>query len=187
MDLLKWFEKGLTEDQYISNMEVNRDALLHILNEFTVDDNDQSFFEQLKGQKLKVIVLTEDWCGDAMLNVPILLKLAKEIDTSVRFLYRDQNLELMDQYLTNGTSRAIPIFIFIDEEGAEKAVWGPRAQGIQQMVNEKRSALPPKDHEDFEAKQKEMFKELTAAYQSEPGLWREVYQSIKTTLTERLW
>ena len=40
----------------------------------------------------------------------------------------------MDQYLTNGTARSIPIFIFIDEKGEEKAVWGPRAKEVQEIV-----------------------------------------------------
>ena len=50
-------------------------------------------------------------------------------------LLRDQNLELMDQYLTNGTSRAIPIFVFIDQNGNERAVWGPRAETVQHFVD----------------------------------------------------
>ncbi|MHC8520324.1 thioredoxin family protein [Rossellomorea sp. H39__3] len=70
-----------------------------------------------------MIAITEDWCGDAMVNIPILLKLAEAAGIEVKMILRDENLELMDQYLTNGTSRSIPIFIFIDGEGKERMVW----------------------------------------------------------------
>jgi hypothetical protein len=34
----------------------------------------------------------------------------------------------------NGTARAIPIFIFIDKDGNEQAVFGPRAPKVQELV-----------------------------------------------------
>src|SRR5690606_17388899 len=133
--------KGVSAKEYINSMEKNKEGLLTIQEKFQVPD-DIEFFEQIKEKKLRAIVLTEDWCGDAMLNVPILLKLAEKSNIEVRMLLRDSNLELMDQYLTNGKSRSIPIFIFIDEEGNEFAKWGPRAPIVQKFVDEKRSTLP---------------------------------------------
>ncbi|WP_370543226.1 thioredoxin family protein [Geomicrobium sp. JCM 19055] len=50
----------------------------------------------------------------------------------------------MDQYLTNGTARSIPIFIFIDDEGHEVAKWGPRAPEVQERVSALMSKLPEK-------------------------------------------
>jgi hypothetical protein len=186
MNLEKWFEKGISAKQYVEQMEVNQENLLSIYNQFTLPEGEEAFIDGLKEKKLRVIVLTEDWCSDAMLNVPILLKLAEAADMEVRFLYRDQNLELMDQYLTNGVSRSIPIFIFLNQNGEEKAVWGPRAKEIQQIVIEKRSALPPKDHPDFEKKQKEMMDQLKSSYLETEKYWYEVFDSLKTRLAERL-
>ncbi|MBM7650205.1 hypothetical protein JOC78_003189 [Bacillus ectoiniformans] len=186
MNLLEWFNKGIQKDQYIRGMTKHQTDLINIHSSFQLLKEETSFLERVKEEKLKVIVLTEDWCGDAMLNVPILLKMAEKADIDVRFLYRDENIELMDQYLTNGTSRSIPIFIFINEEGEEKAVWGPRAQAVQELVNSKRSSLPPLDHEDFQVKQNEMIEQLTEAFVNEKGLWQEVYRSMKTTIAERL-
>ncbi len=42
-------------------------------------------------------------------------QLLEKADMPVKFLLRDENLVLMDQYLTNGKSRTIPIMIFINE------------------------------------------------------------------------
>lgn len=187
MSLNEWFEKGLTPDEYMSRMTHHQESFQHVLSQFRLPAEEASLVNKLREANWRVIILTEDWCGDAMMNVPILLLFAKAADVDVRLLYRDENLELMDQYLTNGTSRAIPIFIFMDEEGHEQAVWGPRAPTVQEMVSRYRSSLPPRDHEQFEEKSKQMIQELTDAYRTDESLWQEVYHSIKTTVAERLY
>src|SRR5690625_5900658 len=83
-----------------------------IYNNFQIP-NEDDFFSTLKSKDLRVIVLAEVWCGHCMLNIPILLHLAEKTEMPVRILPRDENLDLMDQYLTND-KRIIPIFIFIE-------------------------------------------------------------------------
>ncbi|RBP88467.1 thiol-disulfide isomerase/thioredoxin [Cytobacillus firmus] len=178
MELLDWFQKGLSLQEYLGGMKVNKDEMMGIYDRFSLSDKEKARLEEFKDTGLKVIVLTEDWCGDAMLNNPILLKIAEESGMEVRFILRDENLELMDQYLTNGTSRAIPIYIFIDKEGKEKAVWGPRAKQVQEMVDEGRSKLPAQYAEDFKDKQMSMYRRLTASYQEDSKIWHFVADSI---------
>ncbi|TFJ92799.1 thioredoxin family protein [Lentibacillus salicampi] len=181
MDLNQWFEKGMDPDTYIESMQENKNNLLHIYNHFTPPEND-AFTQKLAERNLRVIVLTEDWCGDAMLNIPVLLHMAEQADTPVKLLLRDQNLELMDQYLTNGTSRSIPIFIFIDEDGNEVAKWGPRAEKIQQFVDESQQKLPSKEDEDYKEKAREMYLFMSKTFRDNPDFWQDVYASIQSTL-----
>ena len=182
MDLNVWFKKGLTAAEYINSMTQNKEEMLSIYEQFSLTAEDKSKLEELGTQNLRAIVLTEDWCGDALLNNPILMRVGEAAGMELRFVLRDKNLELMDQYLTNGTSRAIPIFIFLNEEGSEVAVWGPRAPEIQALVMERRAALPEKDAEDFQEKQMEMYMQLRAAYQTDAAIWQTVANSIIAAL-----
>ncbi|WP_417898048.1 thioredoxin family protein [Bacillus haimaensis] len=183
MNLNDWFDSALTYGQYAEGMTVNKEEMEAIFNEFSLDEEKVEF---VKGRQLRVIVLTEDWCGDALLNNPILMKIADAALMDVRFILRDQNLELMDQYLTNGTARSIPIFIFINQEGEEVAVWGPRAAELQKMVNQVKATLPPADAPDFKEKQSAAFKQLKESYVSNPSLWNIVSESILGKLRERV-
>jgi hypothetical protein len=71
-------------------------------------------------------VLTEDWCGDSAFSLPIMAVAARSTPMiTLRILPRDQNLDLMDRYLTNG-GRAIPKLITFGEDGSELFRWGPR-------------------------------------------------------------
>lgn len=178
MELLDWFQKGIRLQEYTEGMKVNKDEMMGIYDRFSLSDKEKTRLADIKDAGLKVIVLTEDWCGDAMLNNPILLKIAEETGMEVRFVLRDQNLELMDQYLTNGTSRAIPIYIFIDNAGKEKAVWGPRAKQVQEIVDDERGRLPVQDAEDFKNKQMSMYRRLTASYQEDSKIWHFVADSV---------
>ncbi|MGE7763192.1 thioredoxin family protein [Peribacillus sp. NPDC097895] len=177
-----WFEKGIPAEEFVSSMKVHKESLQSIHERFSISADDQSFFDELKAKELRAIVITEDWCGDAMMNIPILLNITEATNIETRMILRDQNLELIDQYLTNGTARSIPIFIFIDKNGEERAVWGPRAPKVQAFVMELRSNLPAKDDERFEAEQKEVFKKITEAFSEDKQLWDEVYDSIKEAL-----
>lgn len=178
MNLIDWFHKGLTYEEYKNQMKMNLDEMNSIYGQYQLDAEEKLDLSSLKSVASKVIVLTEDWCGDALINNPILMKIAEELHMSVRFILRDSNLELMDQYLTNGTARSIPIFIFIDDEGKEQAVWGPRAVEAQRFVDALRAELPPNDAEDFQDKQKEMFKRVKQTYLEDQDLWHSVTKSI---------
>lgn len=182
MTLNDWFEKAISPDVYIEGMETNKDGLLSIYDNFELPE-DKAFIEHLQNQNLRAIVLTEDWCGDAMLNVPILLRIAKEANMDVRMLLRDENLELMDQYLTNGKARSIPIFIFIDEDGREVGKWGPRAQVIQDFVDDSRAKLPPKNAPDHKENAQEMYMFINKSFRDHHDFWMDVYESLKAELS----
>lgn len=84
-------------------------------------------------RKMIWLVLTEAWCGDAAQLIPVIQKMADESDKiNTRYILRDQNLEIMDQFLTNGHSRSIPKLICLDEETLEiLGSWGPRPETTQ--------------------------------------------------------
>ena len=184
LTLNDWFDKGIPSKNYVEEMKQHKEDLLHIYNAYTLPE-DETFFSSLKEKKLRVIVLTEDWCGDAMMNTPILLHLAEKTDMEVRMLPRDQNLELMDQYLTNGKSRSIPIFVFIDETGNEVAKWGPRAEPVQQFVDEVRKDLPAKEADDYKEKFNAMIQTMYGEFKSNETFWSYVYESMKSSLSDK--
>lgn len=179
MELVEWFEKGMTETEYIESMNRNKENLLSIYKRYRLNASDKA--RSLSDKHLRAIILTADWCGDAMVNLPIFMHIAKEANIDARYLIRDENLELMDQYLTNGTARSIPIIILIDENGNEFAKWGPRAEKLQFIVNERKQTLPPKDDERFETAFKEFAESLATLYTEDKTLWKDIEDDMLRT------
>lgn len=83
------------------------------------------------------LVITEGWCGDASQNLPVFEKIELACPhITLKLVLRDENPELMDRYLTNGT-RSIPKLICIKKEtGQELFIWGPRPTELQHIVTE---------------------------------------------------
>jgi len=66
------------------------------------------------------MVITETWCGDSAQNLPIISIIASlNSNIDLRIILRDSNLDIIDNYLTNGVSRSIPILVAFDAEGNE--------------------------------------------------------------------
>lgn len=84
------------------------------------------------------LVITEAWCGDAAQNIPLMhaISVASKGKIDIKLVLRDENLELMDHYLTNG-GRAIPVLIALETDTLkEVGKWGSRPVPAQQMVVE---------------------------------------------------
>tara|TARA_R110000868_G_scaffold37619_3_gene132840 strand:- start:1243 stop:1827 length:585 start_codon:yes stop_codon:yes gene_type:complete len=104
-------------------------------------------------ENISWLVITESWCGDAAHIVPVLNKLAEAINIDFRVVLRDENLELMDTFLTNG-ARAVPKLIMIDNvTGDVINTFGPRPNEATQMVidyKEKHGVITPEFKEDLQ-------------------------------------
>lgn len=85
---------------------------------------------------IKWLVITEHWCGDASQINPVISKAAQESDGGIelRFIYRDENEELIDAHLTNGRSRSIPILLQLDGDYNVIGTYGPRPFDAQSLV-----------------------------------------------------
>ena len=90
------------------------------------------------------LVITEGWCGDAAQNLPVLHKLAElNPNIQLKLVLRDDHLELMDLFLTNG-GRSIPKLIGLNANNEVLFTWGPRPSVATKMVQdykEKHGAL----------------------------------------------
>lgn len=89
------------------------------------------------------VVLTEAWCGDAAHSIGFMFKMASLNPLiSFEWKWRDENLELMDKFLTNG-GRSIPKLIVYDEKNDVLFDWGPRPKHIQiEYLEMKKKDLP---------------------------------------------
>lgn len=105
-------------------------------------------------KKITFLIITESWCGDAAHVIPVLNKIIALNDNfKIKLVLRDENLELMDLFLTNG-GRAIAKVIMIDDTTEEVFnTYGPRPSEATLLVNdykEKNGKLTPEFKEDLQ-------------------------------------
>jgi len=137
--------------------------------------------EETRQQVMKIsspqtwTVLTEAWCGDAAHSSGFMYKMAV-LNPLITFEWklRDENLDLMDQYLTNG-GRSIPKLIVTDALNKELFNWGPRPKEIQTIYLELKSKNTP---------YQEINIELQKLYNGDKGksIQKEISQLIEGTI-----
>ncbi len=82
------------------------------------------------------MVITEGWCGDSAHVIPVFDLVSKASDGRIQLgmILRDDNPDIMDQYLVNG-GRSIPrLVVYKAHTGEEVGTWGPRPAPVQQMM-----------------------------------------------------
>ena len=109
---------------------------------FKLNEAELSTLGKLKadGENLGWLMIVEAWCGDVGQNLAPLKKIADASGIELRLVLRDDNLELMDSFLTNG-GRSIPKLIAIDlGEFSSVWDWGPRPEVLQEWYLDKKKA-----------------------------------------------
>ncbi|AYC30295.1 thioredoxin family protein [Paenisporosarcina cavernae] len=180
----QYFKEAISLESYMNSMEKHKENSHQIYDAFKVPQED-GFIDLLQNTNPHILVITEDWCGDAMLNNPILRKVAEAASIDVRVVYRDQTLDLMDRYLTNG-GRSIPVYLLMNQDGKVLTTWGPRAPELQKLVLEMKDSLPSTDDPSFAEKQQALFSQLTKDYVSNNHYWQLVYEDIRKRFSEAL-
>lgn len=108
----------------------------------------KKFFNQVvKSKSLQLHLITEAWCLDACIMLPLFRAIVATNELiSVSIYLRDSNEELMNRFLTNG-SKSIPIVFGTDSDSNELFRWGPRS-------SKARALLEPIKEADYSVKYK---------------------------------
>lgn len=135
------FAQGLSYEEFKAQMTRNQERFATNERRLELGADDLEAFRKLP-TPLRVLVLAEDWCGDVIDNLPILGRIAAESGKlDLRVFLRDQNLDLMDQYLNQGQFRSIPVFVFFDEDFGEIGRFIERPASVTERRAQQRREL----------------------------------------------
>lgn len=142
--LRAWWDRGFTWAEYeTGEIRQNRELWQGV---YRRSDPPYWALQRLEemGRNWRLLVISEDWCGDASNLVPIFARLEEaSARIEMRIVKRDEHPDLMTHYLTNG-SRSIPIVVVADDELRPVGRWGPRPAELQEFViREKRAGERP--------------------------------------------
>ncbi|WP_299605059.1 thioredoxin family protein [uncultured Aquimarina sp.] len=145
---------GHEQSDALTNYSMLNDRRMKRLDKtLKIDDQVKDAFTNAKTD-ITWLVLTEGWCGDAAQSLPVINKLAEMNDgIKLRIISRDDNDELMNNFLTNG-GKSIPKLIAYNKETKEVVdSWGPRPSVATKMVNdykELHGSLDPQFKQDLQ-------------------------------------
>lgn len=133
-------ESGTTgpeqSQMYVDYTKLNQQRMKRLDKTIKVSEGTRAMIDGIS-YKMTWLVLTESWCGDAAQTIPVINKLALlNPNISLKIILRDEHLELMECFLTNG-SRSIPKLLAIDPVSYDVLwSWGPRPSDALQLADE---------------------------------------------------
>jgi hypothetical protein len=137
------YQAGQEFSDLLDKVGVNRQLWQDIYRRATIAPEAVARASRFADQ-VRLLIVSEDWCGDAVSLVPFIGRLAEEAGLDHRIIERDRYPQVIDAHLTRG-ARSIPIAILLDREFRELDWWGPRPGPLQDWFFENGKTLPPPD------------------------------------------
>ena len=123
---------GHTEPAYLEYTQLNWQRIKRWEKQAKLTDQETDWLKQ-QNAPTRWVVLTELWCGDAAPSLPLMAKIAEiHPGLELEILLRDENLDLMNQFLTRG-AQSIPKLIQYSRDTISS--WGPRPAGAAKLID----------------------------------------------------
>ena len=119
------FERGYDANTYVNNLRNYRSLVKRLMDDAEADSSHASALksaaERFSGP-VRATMMTEDWCGDAAGNMPILTSLFQKADIEFRVFRGSEEPELKEMYESEGDDH-IPVVSLWDGSGKELIRW----------------------------------------------------------------
>lgn len=138
------FTKGKTFQQYLDSGIRNRELFERNYQGLTVSESQKAALKELAskpGGLHHIVVIGEDWCPDVYRGAGVAQKIAEAAGVELRFFERDQNKDMIAEYLKGGEFESIPVIVFYDSTGRELGHMIERPALANEQMHETREAL----------------------------------------------
>lgn len=125
------FASGLTFPDFLGQIKVNKDRFNEFYQSGQLTADDQAFFQEavkMPNGPAKILVLGEDWCPDVFRGLPVFARIAEASGMELRVFFRDQNLDIMNEFLNQGQFQSIPTVVFYTKDHEYMFHWSERPQ-----------------------------------------------------------
>ena len=150
------FQKGFSYSEYIGQIKVNKARFDGFYENFQVTPEDTQALKDLAGKPngpVKMLVLGEDWCGDVIRGMPVLARICEAAGLEMRIFPRDENHDIMNEFLKNGEWMSIPVAVFYTKDHDYICHWIERPESAELEMKEIEKAIraekPDIDDQEF--------------------------------------
>jgi thiol-disulfide isomerase/thioredoxin len=138
------FEQGFTYADYIAQIKVNKARFEEFYNNFQVKPEEADTLKKLAQRPngpTKMLVLGEDWCGDVVRGLPVLARIAEASGLEMRVFPRDENHDIMNEFLKNDQWMSIPTAVFYTRDHQYICHWIERPEIAEREMKEIEEAI----------------------------------------------
>lgn len=137
------FKQGKSYQEYVDSGIRNRELFDDNYASLKITPEQESALKALAaktGGPHHLAVIGEDWCPDVYRGAPVAARIAETMGIEYRFFERDQNTDIMADYL-NGEFQSIPVLVFFDKDHRQLATFHERPKLANEQIHQTREVL----------------------------------------------
>lgn len=168
------FETGMKSfAEWMRTIDTRHEEFQKHYDEYTPNVDDVAAIKALVASHgVKVLVLGEAWCPDVWRGLPVVARMAEATGMTVRFFLRDENKDIMGEFLNKGEFESIPTVVFYDGNHNHLGTWIERpVEAIEDMARLRKEILEPAPQEDVPERTEARAKYSAATNELRAG-WR---------------
>ena len=184
---LERYSGGFTYKEYLDQIKVNKDWFERLYDNFQLQPEDSQFFRdaaQNPAGPARLMVIGEDWCPDVYRGMPVMAKIAEAAGIEMRVFPRDDNLDIMNEFLKEGQFLSIPTAVFYTRDHQYICHWIERparaTRDMAEILEQAKREMPDSP----EAEQRAVARPRNQA--RFPDWQQESVREIRAMLTERM-
>ena len=138
------YAQGMTYDQYMDSIKVNKARFEEYYANVKLEPGQTQALRELaaaNGGPNHVMVIGEDWCGDVVRELPVLARVAEAAGIEFRMFPRDENHDIMNEFLKEGLYMSIPVAVFYDKDHNYISHWIERSSTANREQGEIEAAI----------------------------------------------
>lgn len=138
------YSQGMTYDQYMDTVKVNKARIEEYYDNVSLDSEQTARLRELASHEngpARMMVIGEDWCGDVVRELPVLARVAEAAGLELRIFPRDENHDIMNEFLKEGLYMSIPVAVFYDQGHEYICHWIERSEAANREQGEIESAI----------------------------------------------
>ena len=132
------FAAGLAYQEYRERIQRNQTKFDYNYDETRLADDDAGAFRELASRPdgpARVLALAEDWCPDVFRGLPVMARIAEAAGMELRVFSRDQNIDIMNEFLHEGKHQSIPVFVFYTRNQRYLTHWTERPALVNEQMH----------------------------------------------------
>ncbi len=144
------FAQGMTYDEYMESVKVNKARIEEYYSNVSLESAQTDALKELtnaEGGPARMMVIGEDWCGDVVRELPVLARVAEAAGLELRIFPRDENHDIMNEFLKEGKYMSIPVAVFYDQGHEYICHWIERSEAANREQGEIEAAIRAEDPE----------------------------------------
>ena len=172
------FAQGQPYDEWLKGIDRNLERFQENYEGTHVSDADAAALKELVARPngpARCLALGEAWCPDVFRGLPVMARIAEASGMELRVFFRDQNNDIMAEFLKNGEHESIPTLVFYTKDHEYIAHWTERPVKANEEMSELRKLTEPLRDADITPEEREKHIKAYVDFQNGPiwGGWRD--------------